>query len=137
MLAQKHLRWTGHVYSMGEERLSRQLLYGQLPNSKRSQGGQMKRFKDQIKITMKKCRIDPLTLETKANDGLGWRSTCKEGLSHLENTIHEARQAKRHRRHNPTVQAQNPELECQLCGKVCGSRIGLHSHLNWHRRQQR
>ena len=137
MLAQKQLRWTGHVHRMGEDRIPRQLLYGQLPTSKRNQGGPMKRFKDQIKITMKKCRIDPPTLETKASNRPGWRSTCREGLSHLENTIHEARQAKRQRRHNPIPQAQNnPELECQLCGKVCGSRIGLHSHLSWHRRQQ-
>ena len=68
MLAQKQLRWTGHVCRMSEDRLLRQLLYGQLPNSKRNQGGQMKRFKDQIKSTMKKCRIDPSTLEVKVVD---------------------------------------------------------------------
>ena len=100
MLAQKQLRWTGHVYRMSEDRLPRQLLYGQLPNSKRSQGGQMKRYKDQIKTTMKKCRINPTTLEANAIDRPGWRSTCREGLSHLESTIHEARQAKRQRCHN-------------------------------------
>ena len=137
MLAQKQLRWTGHVCRMSEDRLPRQLLYGQLPNSKRNQGGQMKRFKDQIKSTMKKCRMDPSTLEAKVVDRPGWRSACREGLSRLENTIHETRQARRLRRHNPTPQAQdNPELECQLCGRVCGSRIGLHSHLSWHRRHQ-
>ena len=97
----------------------------------------MKCFKDQIKSTMKKCRIDPSTLEAEVVDRSGWRSTCREGLYRLENTIHETRQAKRLRRHNPTPQAQdNPELECQLCGRVCGSRIGLHSHLSWHRRHQ-
>ena len=137
MLAQKQLRWTGHVYRMGEDRIPRQLLYGQLPTSKRSQGGQMKRYKDQIKTTMKKCRINPSTLEANASERSGWRSTCKEGLLHHENTIHEAREAKRQRRHNQNQQAQdNPELECPECGKVCGSRIGLHSHLRWHRRHQ-
>ena len=111
MLARKQLRWTGHVYRMGEDRIPRQLLYGQLPTRNRSQGGQMKRYKDQIKTTLKKCRIPPSTLEINSSDRPGWRSTCKEGLQYQENAIHEAREAKRQRRHNRNGQAQDkPEL---------------------------
>lgn len=137
MLAQKPLRWAGHNYRMVENSLPRQPLYDHLSTRKHSQGGQMERFKDQMNITMKKCRINPSALEINAIDHSGWRSTCKEGLSHLENTIHMIREAKTHRRYNPIPQDQgNPELECQLRGKVCVSRIGLHSHLRWHRRLQ-
>ena len=96
----------------------------------------MKRYKDHLKATLKKCDIEPLTLENSANDRPTWRSMCKEGLSHLERTIHNEREARRQRRHNPPAQQPNiPRIECHLCGKVCASRIGLHSHLRWHNRQ--
>ena len=137
MLAKKQLRWTGHIIRMSDDRLPRQILYGQLPQGHRKQGAPMKRYKDQIKTTLKRCRIDPQALEGKAIDRPAWRSTCKEGLSHLEESIFNEREARRQRRHNPTVQQpNNPGIECHLCGRVCASRIGLHSHLRWHRRQQ-
>ena len=54
MIAQKQLRWTGHVIRMNEDRLPRQILYGQLQQGHRRQGGPMKRYKDQVKATLKK-----------------------------------------------------------------------------------
>ena len=137
MLATKQLRWTGHIYRMSEDRLPRQLLYGQLSTGQRNQGGPMKRYKDQMKATLKKCGIDPSTMEDMAENRVDWRSACKEGLSRLEQSIHEARQARRLQRHNPPAQPPNcQDFECRLCGKICKSRIGLHSHTSWHARQQ-
>ena len=136
MLAQKQLRWTGHIIRMSDDRLPRQILYGQLQQGHRRQGGPVKRYKDQVKATLKKCEIEPQTLEIKASDRPAWRTTCREGLSHLEQSIHNEREARRQRRHNPPDQRpNNPGIECHLCGKVCASRIGLHSHLRWHNRQ--
>ena len=91
MIAQKQLRWTGHVIRMTEDRLPRQILYGQLPQGHRRQGGPMKRYKDQIKSTLKKCEIEPQSLEVKASDRPAWRSVCREGLSQLEQSIHNER----------------------------------------------
>ena len=137
MLAQKQLRWTGHVIRMGEDRLPHQILYGQLTTGQRNQGGPMKRYKDQIKTTLKRCRIEPSTLEASARDRQVWRSKCKQGLTHLEDSIHEAREERRSRRHNRIIQQpNNPGLQCHLCGKICAAPIGLRSHLSWHRRQQ-
>ena len=39
------LRWTGHVRSMPDEQLPKKVLYGELQEGKRSQGGQKKRYK--------------------------------------------------------------------------------------------
>ena len=137
MLAQKQLKWTGHVIRMGEDRLHHQILYDQLSTGHRNQGGPKRRYKDQVKDTLKKCRIEPPTLEVSACNRQVWRSKCKEGLSYLEESIHKTREERRLRRHNRTNQPpNNPGIECHLCGKVCASRIGLHSHLSWHRRQQ-
>ena len=136
-LAEKQLRWIGHVIRMPEHRLPRQILYSQLPEARRNPGGQKKRYKDNIKATLKKCNIQPEQLEMNASDRPLWRSLCKAGVNQLEDTRNQARQQRRERRHNrrdrtpPAI----PDLTCQLCGRVCGSRIGLHSHERWHQRQ--
>ena len=136
MLAKKQLRWVGHVFRMPEHRLPRQVMYGQLPEARRNPGGQKKRYKDQIKTTMKKCNIVPKDLETNASDRNQWRAICSEGTSHLEEARNLAREERRQRRHNQNrVLQANPDLTCHLCGKICGSRIGLHSHTRWHQRQ--
>ena len=63
LLAQKHLRWAGHVIRMPAHRLPRQTLYGQLLGSQRSAGGPKKRFKDHLKTLLKQCNIPPTALE--------------------------------------------------------------------------
>lgn len=136
MLARKQLRWIGHVFRMPEQRLPRQVLYGQLPEARRNPGGQKKRYKDQIRTTLKKCNIAPKELENNASDRKQWRVLCNEGCSHLEEARSLAREERRQRRHNQNrVLQASPDLTCQLCGRICGSRIGLHSHTRWHERQ--
>ena len=43
------LKWTGHVTRMPDERLPKKIIYGELQEGKRSQGGQKKRYKDTLK----------------------------------------------------------------------------------------
>ena len=47
------LRWTGHVIRMPDERLLKEVFYGELQEGKRSQGGQKKRYKDNLKASLK------------------------------------------------------------------------------------
>ena len=61
MLMQSQLRWCGHVHRMPDSRIPKQLLYGQLTGSTRSQGGQRKRYKDYLCLTLKSCDISNLT----------------------------------------------------------------------------
>ena len=48
------LRWTGHVTRMPDERLQKKVLYGELQEGKRSQGGQKKHYKDTLKASLKR-----------------------------------------------------------------------------------
>ena len=45
LLKLAQLRWTGHVTRMPDERLPKKVLFGELQDGKRSQGGQKKRYK--------------------------------------------------------------------------------------------
>ena len=49
LLKLAQLRWTGHVTRMPDERLPTKVLYGELQEGKRSQGGQKKRYKTPLK----------------------------------------------------------------------------------------
>ncbi|KAJ3595328.1 hypothetical protein NHX12_004632 [Muraenolepis orangiensis] len=57
-ITQHQLRWLGHVVRMPSNRLPRRVLYGQLHHGRRSAGGQKKRYKDQLKTALKKCRVE-------------------------------------------------------------------------------
>ena len=46
------LRWTGHVIRMPDERLPKKVFYGELQEGKRSQGGQKKRYKDTLNVSL-------------------------------------------------------------------------------------
>lgn len=140
-LTQRQLRWVGHVIRMPGCRLPRQVLYGQILSANRKPGGPKLRYKDQLKQTLKRCNIQPSDLESAAADRPLWRSLCHEGVSQLEERRTQQRTLRRQRRHQRTVpvppQPPDPGLTCPDCGRICGSRIGLHSHLQWHRRQHR
>ncbi|XP_033096387.1 uncharacterized protein LOC117100709 [Anneissia japonica] len=73
------LRWTGHCIRMPDERIPKQLLYGELSSGERSCGGQQKRFKDTLKKSLKQCNIDVTLWETQAVDtvGLLGETLCK------------------------------------------------------------
>nr|KAG5700044.1 hypothetical protein BaRGS_028281 [Batillaria attramentaria] len=49
----------GHVARMPDHRLPNRLLYGELQHGKRSHGGQKKRFKDTLQVSLKAFEISP------------------------------------------------------------------------------
>ena len=57
LLKLAQLIWTGHVTRMPDERLPKKVLYGELQEGKRSQGGQKKRYKDTLKASLKDFNI--------------------------------------------------------------------------------
>ena len=62
LLIRKNLHWIGHLLRMPTDRISRQVLYSQLPEKQRSRGRPRFRYKDTIKINLKKRDIDNICL---------------------------------------------------------------------------
>ena len=139
MLLRLGLRWTGHLLRMPDTRMPKRVFYGQLTEGTRNIGGPKKRFKDHIKRTMKKFNLDPGRLEAAAADRVEWRRSVHGGATHFESERARERTERSRRRHarpTPLPNIPAPDLACPECGRVCGSRIGLQSHLRAHAREE-
>lgn len=136
MLVQRQLRWTGHVIRMEDCRLPKAVLYGELSEGQRNVGAPKKRFKDQLKKNLKTCNIVPDDLELLAHERSEWRLACRNGLDTFERTRNRTREERRLRRHREVFLNPDRVWTCDECGRVCGSRIGLDSHLSAHARQR-
>ena len=135
MLNRNLLRWLGHVVRMDDSRLPKQLLYGELTEGRRTTGGQLKRYKDKAKRTLKACHMEPKLLETQAADRQEWRALSKAGLALFDEDRIKWLNERRERRHR-VVQPTGPDFPCPECGRLCQSRIGLSSHVRAHRRRR-
>ena len=125
---------------MGNERLPKQILYGELSSGSRAAGGQKKRHKDYIKTILKKFEIAPTMLESYSSDRADWRSRCFNGATKCEEKRTERMRSRRIRRHqlqNQNVAQEDGGHPCPTCGRVCLSRIGLQSHMRAHQRRVR
>ena len=52
------LKWTGPVSRMSDDRIQKQLFYGELAQGKRRVGGQKKRFKDKLNVYLEDFSIN-------------------------------------------------------------------------------
>ena len=69
---------------MPDERLPKKVLYGELQEGKRSQGGQKKRYKDTLKASLKDFNIPIESWEQAAQDRTKWRCLINKGASKFE-----------------------------------------------------
>lgn len=136
ILRSRRLRWAGHVCRMADGRIPKDLFYGELAKGKRPVGRPHLRFKDVLKRDLKATNIRLQDWETVAQDRDQWRASTKRQLSLSEDAIQQDAAEKRRKRKAagsaPTAPVQflpNPNhFPCSQCGRICLSRIGLHSH---------
>ena len=137
LLKLEQLRWTGHVTRMHEERLPKKILYGELEMGKHSHGGQKKRYKDTLKVSLKDFNIPTESWEQIAQDRAKWRGLIRRGASEYEaKRISEAEQkrAQRKARDNASpTELSCSDLCCSICNRQFRARIGLISHLRTHK----
>ena len=141
LLIKAQLRWSGHVVRMDDTRLPKIALYGELSSGVRSVGGQRKQYKDTLKQSLKSCAINVEKWEIIAVDRTSWRSTIAHGISHFESRrrelAEERRAARKAKKSHPITDSGDENRTCPACGRVCGSRIGLFSHLRAHSRKRK
>ena len=141
LLQKAQVRWAGHVTRMSDDRLPKQLLYGELCLGKRSLGGQHKRFKDTIKKTLKSFNIDVTNWEVCAQEGSTpvaqydpyW---SKNSRNKQDRGGSEKRAARKAILYSTTSTSAGPTYPCPECGRVLQALIGLNSHLRTHRVNQ-
>jgi len=78
------LRWVGHVVTMEDEWIPKEVFFGQLSSGKRQQCGPVRRYKDTVKTNMKSCGLRSQSLSTAPFDQAQWRTTCQSATASFE-----------------------------------------------------
>nr|VZI47175.1 unnamed protein product [Spirometra erinaceieuropaei] len=133
ILRQMQLRWSGHLVRMDDERLPKRLFYGDVATGSRRQGGQIRRYKDTLKSSLKRLQINPTNWEELARDRPTWRRTVKTGAAIYEANRIAAAKTKREARKSQLRPVRNaaaqPLPTCPRCQRTFRARIGLVGHL--------
>nr|VZI36657.1 unnamed protein product [Spirometra erinaceieuropaei] len=133
MLSQMQLRWSGHMVRMDDERLPKRLFYGDVATGSRRQGGQIRRYKDTLKSSLKRLHINPTNWEELARDRPTFRRTVKAGAAIYEANRIAAAKVKREVRKSQLRPIRNaaaqPLPTCPRCQRTFRARIGLVGHL--------
>nr|VZI38698.1 unnamed protein product [Spirometra erinaceieuropaei] len=133
ILRQMQLRWNGHLVRMDDERIPKRLFYGDVATGSRRQGGQIRRYKDTLKSSLKCLQINPTNWEELAFDRPTWRRAVKTGAAIYEANRSAAAKAKREARKSQLRPVSNaaaqPLPTCPRCQRTFRARIGLVGHL--------
>ena len=125
--------WTGHVTRILEERLPKKILYGELEMSKRSHGGQKKRYKDTLKASLKDFNIPTEAWEQLHRIEQSGEASSEEVLVNMRQ-----KESAKLSRNVHSAEASPTELSCSdLCCSICNRQfrttIELISHLRTHK----
>ncbi|BHF61466.1 hypothetical protein SprV_0100444000 [Sparganum proliferum] len=127
------LRWSGHLVRMDDERLLKRLFYGDVATGSRRQGGQIRRYKDTLKSSLKRLQTNPTNWEELALDRPTWRRTVKTGAAIYEANRIAAAKVKREARKSQLRPVRNADAQplptCPRCHRTFRARIGLVGHL--------
>ena len=131
LLCQCRLSWLSHVHRMGDGRIPKNVLYGELATGQHPAGRLALRFKDVCKHDLKLADIDTATWEQIADDRSAWRSAVRKGVRTGEDKRNRLLEDKGQRRkeHQESLDSIQPSaFHCTTCNRDCYSRIGLVSH---------
>ncbi|BHF76704.1 hypothetical protein SprV_0501980300 [Sparganum proliferum] len=119
MLRQMQLRWIVHLMRMDDEWLPKRFFYGDVATGSRRQGGQIRRYRNILRTSLKRLQINPNNWKDLARDQPIWRRTVKTGAAIYEANRITAARAKREARkshlsspHNTNTQ---PPPTCPRC----------------------
>jgi hypothetical protein len=124
---------------MSDDRLPKQIFYGELANGKRPRHKPKRRFKDCLKDTMKVQDIDYNNWEETAMNRAKWRTEVRKGCKSLHQKKTERAKLKRDLRKGNTENLPSDSAcwKCETCGRVLLSKAGYVNHLKSHQRNPR
>ena len=80
------LRWAGHVARVSDDRIPKQLLFGELTTGTRTVGRPLLRWKDSLKDTLKQSNIFTTQWQDIATDRSTWRRSVHNGIMLYDNS---------------------------------------------------
>ena len=80
LVIQRHLQWLGHVGRMSDDRLPKQLLFGELLATRPAHGPKL-RWRDVVLGDIQRMGFDALSWFSAAQDRSGWFDACQSILS--------------------------------------------------------
>ena len=138
LLVLNQLRWVGHICRMDDQRIPKQLLFGQLKIGKRKPGRQKLRYQDTVKVNLSNINLDCRSWEDvtadRTADRTKWRKTLWTGVGKFQEAVILKLEQKRAARKAATNSVSTGETlwQCDDCGRICKSRIGLIGHKRIH-----
>ena len=126
------LRWSGHLVRMADDRIPKDVFYENWTGHRTREEDNGSGIRTWLKATLKSCGIPHNTWEATATDHALWRSTCHSGLRDYEEKGCDTLRGKRKRRKGIQPPSNIDTFLCHVCGRLCASRIGLHSHNRTH-----
>ena len=88
------LRWAGHVARMSDDRIQKQLLFGELTTGTRTVGRPLLRWKDSLKDTLKQSNSSTTQWQDTATDRSSWWRSIHDGLVLYDDSRRERNSAK-------------------------------------------
>ncbi|BHF69742.1 hypothetical protein SprV_0301278800 [Sparganum proliferum] len=114
---------------MDDGRLPERLVYGDGAMGSRRPGGRVRRYKDTLKTSLKRLRINTADWEDLARDGPTWGRTVKTGAAIYKANRITAAKAKREARTSQLRPPRNakaqPAPTCPRCQQTFRAPIGL------------
>nr|VZI25497.1 unnamed protein product [Spirometra erinaceieuropaei] len=132
---------------MDDERLPKRLFHGDVATGSRRQGGQIRRYKDTLKSSLKCLKINPTNCEELTLDRPTWKRTVKTVAAIYEANRIAAAKAKSEARKSqlrphinpdtttdttftsPDSSDEDQDFTCPHCDRTFTSRIVLVGHL--------
>ena len=132
ILAQRRLRFLGHLTRMPNERLPKQLLVSAPVGGKRSVGGQKRRWNDIVANDLKQCNLSGFWREEAQERG-SWRATIKLSIELLNKQAEEIekdrKDVRKRRREQRLIDSENALCCCHPgCSFQALNKAGLINH---------
>ena len=134
LIIRNQMRWAGHLTRMEDDRLPKQLFYGEL-RGKRPRHKPKDRFKDVVKNNLKAVSIDVEDWEKMTENRSVWRKVIYDGCKGFEarRVDHSiVKRALRKQDASNIPDSFQTEHVCDICSRACLSKAGLVSHMRSH-----